>query len=400
VPRGAILARNSQPLAETQGQPGDLRRVYPYAPLGPIVGYTNPVYGQSGLEFSLDAYLRGLQGYPALTIWQNQLLYGMPPEGLDVRLSLDLPLQQAADQLLSGQTGALVLLNAQSGEILAMATAPAFDANTLEAEWESLVQDDAAPLFNRAADGLYPPGSALGPFMYAAAAQQSNVPSLPMTFTYSLDGSRLDCASQAGEVSWGAAIANGCPGSTALLAEALGRAAFLEALDGLGLFTAPLIRLPAQSGLPPEAGVDLVHLLLNQEDAASGASLMVSPLQMALAAAALSNQGTRPAPLLVMAVDTTQSGWVMLPSLSEPAEVFSPQTARSAAEALADPSLPIWQTTACLRYTTRDGICWYLGGTREAWPGAPFALALLVENYDPALVTRLGRSMLEAAVTP
>ena len=400
VHRGAILARNSQPLAETQGQSGDLRRVYPYASLGPIVGYTNPVYGQSGLEFSLDTYLRGLQGYPALTIWQNQLLYGMPPEGLDVRLSLDLPLQQAADGLLSGQTGALVLLNAQSGEILAMATSPAFDANALEAEWESLVQDASAPLFNRAADGLYPPGSALGPFLYAAAAQHSGLPTLPTTLSYSLDGSLLDCTSQPTQVSWGAAIANGCPGPTALLAEALGPAQFLDTLDGLGLFTAPLIRLPAQSGPPPEAEIDPVHLVLSQEDAASGASLMVSPLQMALASAVLSNQGTRPPPLLVMAVDTPQSGWVMLPSMSEPVEVFSPHIARAAAEALADASLPIWQTTACLRYTAGDGACWYLGGTRDTWPGAPFALALLVEDYDPALVTRLGRSMLEAAVTP
>jgi cell division protein FtsW (lipid II flippase) len=400
VPRGAILARNSQPLAETQGQPGDLRRVYPYAPLGPIVGYTNPVYGQSGLEFSQDTYLRGLQGYPAFTIWQNQLLYGMPPEGLDVRLSLDLPLQQVADELLNGQTGALVLLNAQSGEILAMATAPTFDANILEAAWENLVQDDSAPLLNRAADGLYPPGSAVGPFLFAAAVGQSGLPSLPTTFTYSLDGSLLDCASQPGEESWGAAIANGCPGSTVLLAEALGPAAFVNTLDGLGLFTAPLIRLPAQSGPTPDTGVDMVHLLLSQEDAASGASLMVSPLQMALAAAALSNQGTRPAPLLVMAVDTPQSGWVMLPALSEPVEVFSPQTARATVEALADPSLPTWQTTGCLRYTASEGACWTLGGTREAWPGAPFALALLVEKFDPVLVTSLGRAMLEAAVTP
>jgi membrane peptidoglycan carboxypeptidase len=236
--------------------------------------------------------------------------------------------------------------------------------------------------------------------MYAAAAKQSQLPSLPAAFIYSLNGSRLDCASQPAEVSWGAAIANGCPGSTALLAEALGQAAFLEALDGLGLFTVPLIRLPAQSGLPPEAGVDIVNLLLSQEDAASGASLMVSPLQMALAAAALSNQGSRPAPLLVMAVDTPKSGWVMLPAMSEPVEVFSPQTAWATVEALADASLPIWQTTACLRYTASEGVCWYLGGTREAWPGAPFALALLVEDYDPTLVTSLGRSMLEAAVTP
>jgi peptidoglycan glycosyltransferase len=395
VPRGAILERSNQPLAQTEGQPGDLRRVYPYAPLGPIVGYTNPVYGQSGLEFSTDAYLRGQQGYPALTIWQNYLLYGMPPEGLDVRLSLDLPLQQAADQALNGQTGGLVLVNAQSGEVLAMATSPTFDANTLEEKWESLVQDSSAPLFNRAADGLYPPGTALGPFLLAAISSQSSLPSLPATFTYSLDGSLLNCISPTVEATWGAAIANGCPGSTAALAEQLEWSAFLEIADNLGLFTAPQLRLSTQSGARPGANSDPVQLLLSQDN-----SLMVSPLQMALAAAVLSNQGIRPAPMLVMAVDTPQAGWVMLPSLAEPVEVYPAQAARTAAGQLADPALPIWQTTACIRYSASEGVCWYLGGTLESWAGAPFALAVLVETNNPKLVTAIGRSLLETVVTP
>jgi cell division protein FtsW (lipid II flippase) len=400
VPRGAILDRSNQPLAETQGQPGDLLRIYPYAALGPIVGYTDPVYGQSGLEFSLDAYLRGLQGYPALTIWQNHLLYGMPPEGLDVRLSLDIPLQQAADQALNGHTGALVLLNAQSGEVFAMATSPTFDANTLEADWEQLVTDASAPLFNRAADGLYPPGTALGPFLLAAASQQSGIPSLPITFTYVLDDSILSCAFSPAEATWGSITANGCPAATAILAEALGTSAFLDTLDNLGLFTAPPLRLSTQSSSPSDSIFDPVRLLLSQENPSPEDSLLVSPMQMALAAAVLSNQGIRPAPLLVMAVDTPQSGWVMLPSLTAPVEVFSSQTARGIAEQLSDSTLPIWQTTACVHYSASDGVCWYLGGTRDSWSGTPFALVVLLENPDPEQVTAIGRGILETAVTP
>jgi len=400
VPRGSILDRSNQPLAETQGQPGDLRRVYPYAALGPIVGYTDPVYGQSGLEFSLDPYLRGLQGYPALTIWQNHLLYGMPPDGLDVRLSLDIPLQQAADEALRGQTGALVLLNAQSGEIFAMATSPTFDANTLEADWEQLVQDGSAPLFNRAADGLYPPGAALGPFLLAAAAQQSGTPALPITFTYILDGNVLNCAFSPAEATWGSITANGCPGATATLAEALGTSTFLDTLINLGLFTAPPLRLSAQSSSPPDPFSDPIRLLLNQENPSPEDSLLVSPLQMALAAAVLSNQGFRPAPLLVMAVDTPQSDWVMLPTLTSAAEVFSTQTAQAIAEQLADTTLPIWHTTACVHYSASEGVCWYLGGTRESWSGAPFALAVLLENPDAEQVTAIGRGILETAVIP
>ena len=400
VPRGAILARSNQPLAETQGQPGELQRVYTYAPLGPIVGYTDTVYGQSGLEFSLDAYLRGLQGYPALTIWQNHLLYGMPPDGLDVRLSLDLPLQQTADQALAGQTGALVLLNAQSGEILTMATTPTFDANTLEQNWEALVQDSSAPFFNRATDGLYPAGAALGPFLLATASEQTTVLALPTRLVYTLDGNSLTCAFPAADNTWSSAIVNGCPASTAILADRLGETELLALADELGLFTAPEIRLSTQSGARPETIADPIRWLLNQESTPAGNRLMVSPLQMALAAAVLSNQGIQPDPVLVSAVDTPQSGWVMLASNSEPGEVFSAQTSQAVAGQLADSALPIWQVTACVHDHTSQGVCWYLGGTLNTWAGTPFALAVLLENPDPELVTAIGREVLESAITP
>jgi cell division protein FtsW (lipid II flippase) len=382
VQRGSLLDRKGNPLAESHGLPGDLLRVYPYAALGATIGYTDPVYGQSGLEFSLDSYLRGLQGYPALTVWQSQLLYGIPPEGLDVRLSLDLPLQRAADLVLDGQTGALVLLNAQSGEILALATSPTFDANTLAQDWQSLVSDPSAPLFNRAADGLYPPGAALGGFLLAETTQSSSLPALPATMGFTLGETRLSCA------------------LPAALADALGPAGLLGMLDRLGLFTAPELLLPTQAGLRPAATTNAALMLFSQADPSTGSALAATPLQMALAAAVLSNQGLRPAPLLVMAVDTPQSGWVMLPAMATPVEVFSAQAARSTARQLADPDLPIWQTTACVAYSESDGVCWYLGGTLDTWPGAPLAVAILLENAPPSLVAAIGRGYLETALIP
>ena len=399
VQRGSLIDRSGQILAESQGQTGDFLRVYPYAPLATIVGYTDPVYGQSGLEFSLDSYLRGLQGYPALTLWQNHLLYGMPPPGLDVRISLYLPLQQAADLALGDQPGALVLLNAQSGEILAIASHPTFDANTLEQDWPGLVEDPASPLFNRAADGLYPLGAALAPFMLAEAVQSSSLPLLPSVSTFSSDGITLDCASQPAGSTWGASVASGCPTATIALTGALGTPGLLQLMHRLALFTAPELRLPAQTGSQPSDLSDPVAALLNPGDA-TNPPLVASPLQMALAAAVLSNQGIRPAPLLVMAVDTPQSGWVMLPSSSAPEEVFTAETTRATANQLADTALPIWQTSACVAYSASDGVCWYLGGTLDTWAGAPLAVAVLLEELNPALVTTIGHDLLESALTP
>jgi hypothetical protein len=158
VKRGSILDRRGDILVETTGQTGDLQRLVRYPDLGPIIGYSHPVYGQSGLEASLDPILRGVQGNHGLTIWWNHLIYGQPPPGLDIRLTLDLNLQHTADDLLTGHTGALILLNATNGEILIMASHPTFNPNQLDDQWDDLLQDPQSPLLNRVTQGSYPTG--------------------------------------------------------------------------------------------------------------------------------------------------------------------------------------------------------------------------------------------------
>ena len=156
VPRGALLDRNNTPINQTSGETGDFTREYLYPDLASVTGYTHPVYGQAGLEAALDDYLRGEAGNPAMLVWWHHLLYGQPPNGLDVRLSLDLDLQAEADRLLSNHRGALVLVNAESGEILAMASHPTYDPNQLDQIGDYLSSDETSPLLNRATQGSYP----------------------------------------------------------------------------------------------------------------------------------------------------------------------------------------------------------------------------------------------------
>jgi cell division protein FtsW (lipid II flippase) len=156
--RGSLFDRHNQTITSTVGQMGDYSRQITYPDLSPIIGYTNAVYGQSGLEASLDPYLRGLQGYPWRTIWFHHLLYGQPPPGSDVRLSLELDLQRLADTAMNSYSGAMILMNAETGEILVMSSHPSFDANQLDEIWGKLIADDRAPLLNRVTLGRYPIG--------------------------------------------------------------------------------------------------------------------------------------------------------------------------------------------------------------------------------------------------
>jgi cell division protein FtsW (lipid II flippase) len=158
IPRGDIYDRRSEPIVKTTGQSGSLERVVEFSSLTPIVGYTHPVYGQSGLESSLDPILRGVEGQDPFMIWWSRLLYGHPPSGLDVRLTLDLNLQTKSDELLQDHNGAVILLNAENGEILVMGSYPYYGSDQLETQWEDLVQDPLSPLVNRATQATYPIG--------------------------------------------------------------------------------------------------------------------------------------------------------------------------------------------------------------------------------------------------
>jgi hypothetical protein len=175
-------------------------------------------------------------------------------------------------------------------------------------------------------------------------------------------------------------------------------------LRQLVFFSAPEVRLPAAGALPPTGPVDF-------EQAALGQVTLVSPLQMALAGAALSSGGTRPAARLVVAVDTPQAGWVVLPNLGAPAPVFTKGAADSAVQVLsgglentlpggAASPLPVWESLARggPAVEGRPSVTWYLAGTLPAWNGTPVALALILEEDDPALAASIGQAVLRSAL--
>ncbi len=125
--------------------------------------------GRFGLERGLEGYLRGVSGGRQIevdAVGRRLRVLGEVPErpGYNVTLTLDLDLQQAAEQALGNRAGALVALDPNTGEVLAMASHPTFDPNQFAAgispaAWRALIKDPSHPLENRAIQGVYPPGS-------------------------------------------------------------------------------------------------------------------------------------------------------------------------------------------------------------------------------------------------
>ena len=389
VRRGSLLDRENRPINLTDGASGQMTRQTLYPDLSPIVGYTDPVYGQAGLEASLDVYLRGLTGNPLAMIWATHLLYGQPPPGVDVRTSLDLDLQQTADSLLADQKGALVLLNAQSGEILAMASHPTFNSNRLAELGQNLLKNTNSPLLNRATQGLYPTGAAFGPFLLAESGGEQRLPALPNELNFTLENQALQCTNQPDEITWPSTIAAGCPSPVAELGRQVGLPALGDLFDKLGLYAPPQVYLPAGSVTRPSE-TDPAALAL-------GTGLRISPLQMSLAAAVLSGGGIRPAPSLATAIREPDRGWVVLPAQGEAQRVLSEQAASGTANSLVVSGQSFWQTIA-VAPEAEQRVTWYLGGTQPGWNGTPLALAVLLEDENPGKAEEIGQKMLQKAM--
>jgi penicillin-binding protein 2 len=135
--------------------------------------------GKIGVEQSYETELHGLTGFeevevtaggrPVRTMSRTQAT-----PGNNLVLSLDIGLQQVAEQAFAGKRGALVAIEPSTGDVLAFVSAPSFDPNSFvdgidQQTWDSLNNSPDHPLLNRPLHGTYPPGSTYKPFMALAA---------------------------------------------------------------------------------------------------------------------------------------------------------------------------------------------------------------------------------------
>ena len=140
--------------------------------------------GQAGLERLHDEHLRGRDGGEQVEVDAYGRLIRVldrrePVSGAHMHTTIDRRIQQAAEDALGARAGAVVVMDPRNGDVLALASHPAFPverfSRPLDREtWLELVQDPTRPLLNRAVQGLYPPGS-LFKIIVAAAGLQAQV---------------------------------------------------------------------------------------------------------------------------------------------------------------------------------------------------------------------------------
>jgi peptidoglycan glycosyltransferase len=313
IQRGALLDRWGAPLATTSfDQDGRPTRTLHVPAAAPVVGFQtwtygagaiDAAYGAAGAEAALDTALRGEIGTSIADVMAIRLLH-RAPVGRDVRLSLDASLQAAAADLLGDRRGAIVLLDPRTGAVRAMASEPTFDPATLD----SGPGHDEGRLLNRATHGQYPPGSiwktvTLAGGLLDGLVDEGTVFDDGDAVEY-FDGYPVRCDNNPDGViqfDLAHAFAWSCNVTFARLAHRLGADRYEQLAASFGMGEAPPFLIGAAAG-----SLSADDELSAPELAAAGfgqGEIVVSPLHMALIAAAAAGDGTMPIPYLVEEVE-------------------------------------------------------------------------------------------------
>jgi peptidoglycan glycosyltransferase len=311
VPRGLIVASDGTVLARSRGSGRGDDRIYTRfyttdALFSHAVGYSFIERGRSGIEQSYDDDLAGREDE------FETVLAGLEDrarEGSDVVTNLDADGQRTAIQALAGRAGSVVAIEPQTGQIRVMVSIPDYDPNQVPDRFSELNRAEGSPLLNRATQARYQPGSTFKVVTAAAALDTGKYNpnsvvdgSSPQT----IGGVPLSNSGgeSFGQVSLTDALTNSVNTVWAQVGQTLGKETMYRYMQRFGFNSKPPLDYPTEqidsSGvfdggrlLTDSDPVDIGRVAIGQE------RLQVTPLQMAMVAAAVGNGGRLMTPHLV-----------------------------------------------------------------------------------------------------
>jgi peptidoglycan glycosyltransferase len=354
IRRGRILTLDGQVVARSVATRDKLkfRRVYPQGELfGHITGFYSLVYGESRIEAAYNDQLLGKSGVISMQDIEDRFL-GSGEEGDDVRLTVQSRLQQLARTMLGEQEGAVVAIDPQNGEVRALYANPSYDPTPLashEADevrdyWRSLdPTSSTSPLVSKTTSRSYPPGSTMKVVTAAAALEsgkysldstfpdperllpcsESQPPCIPQTNRSLSNFTKTSCTG-AGSIDLFTALEISCDTTFAILGLRLHKDVF-DMAEAMG-FNEPLpFDVGTEASAFPFVEDDnqpfRAYSAIGQGDAAA------TPLQMAMVAATIANDGKVPRPQLVREVRDASGAVVRRSAPETVARAMSPQTA-------------------------------------------------------------------------
>ncbi len=301
VVRGDIVSGDGEVLARTNvNEDGSENREYPYGRMfAHVVGYSNN--GKGGLESQFNFNMLRSHSF-FLTQLVNDLK-DQKNTGDTVVTTLDYDVQEAAYDALGDNDGAVVVLEVETGKVIAMVSKPDFDPNTLADNWDSIVSDESSSvLLNRAVSGQYPPGSTFKIFTtleYIHENPDYEDYSFNCEGELSVEGNEIHCYHNSvhGQQNLKESFANSCNTSYSNIGLTLNISKFKELCESM-LFN---------QTLPGSVAGNKSSFVLSEDDgtgkimqtAIGQGDTLVSPLHMAIVAASIANDGVAMEPYLV-----------------------------------------------------------------------------------------------------
>jgi penicillin-binding protein A len=331
-------------------------RHYPQNGLAPqVIGYATSAGTTTGLEETLDDYLTGANTNLSNTLKQElDRLGGATVHGDNVILTVRPAIQKLALQQLAGRCGAVVVLDAKTGAVYAMASSPTYNANLIEQPngYGKIKKikgscGDASALYNNATQGLYTPGSTFK-LITASAALDTGAYTPNSRFydpgycveygkkVYNSSAPDAPSAHEAfGNVDFSQALEHSINAVFCKIGMHIGAKKILDYAKRYGFYSQPPLDLPPsvlypsglyKNGKPwfpkdPATEVDPGRLAFGQE------RMVVTPLQMALVAATIANGGVEPKPYLVQKIVAADGSTVTKTTPQTLGRVIKPRTA-------------------------------------------------------------------------
>ncbi len=286
----------------------------------------NDSYGKSGVEVAMEEYLRGVNGIKTSTTASDGSVkdeyLSKPVQGATVVTTIDAGLQEVATEALAqmlkenknssyfSTAGAIVVLDCNTGAVLACVSNPTYDITTYFSDYENLSSDSNSPLWNRALQSAYAPGSTMKPAIAIAALEEEEAKAETTCYcggVYICKDQEFGCLSRHGYINVTTAIEKSCNIYFYQMGEKLGIDKMNKYCNLLGLGQKTGIELPEAEGVL--AGVenkeamgqvwnpgDTVQAAIGQSDN------LFTPLQLANYAATIANGGTRYQPYIIKSV--------------------------------------------------------------------------------------------------
>jgi penicillin-binding protein A len=423
IVRGEIVDRSGELLVQSvEDDSGIVSRHYLYPETDGTLGYYSLRYGVGGAEAAYNTILRGDDLPRDFDTSLTDSLLHRPQHGSDVQLTFDLRVQQQVASAMQGQSGAVVVLDVPSGQVLALVSLPTYDPNMLDESWDELIQAPGNPFFNRALQGSYQPGGTLEtPLM--AAALLANYPMDVMidqaTAPVVVDNVQIGCAvsMSTANLTLREAYAFACPEAFIRAAQDLGQDTVMQTIQTFhldqpptlpGFVAEPSTETTTEATVEPTPTPDTQPETLTQLALGQG-RLTISPLEMAVMAAGIINDGNAPEPYTLLATRPPgASDWTPVTALRPTVPLATVNTAHQlqemmrnavangAAQNAAHAGIDIGGHAA-VAYSGEGPQVWFVGFAALGGRHDVAVAVVLEKSADTGLASRIGGDTLAAA---